>query len=94
MLGTLGIDGNVNPSGLLPYIATQNSEGKWVSNCSPKWDGAVAALEAVANDTDNWEDVVYKNGDWFVDGDKQGFADAFGLILLESYNLKMIINVG
>lgn len=94
MLGTLGIDGNVNPSGLLPYIATKNDDGKWVSNYSPKWDGAVAALEKVANDTDNWEDVVYKNGDWFTDGDRQGFADAFGVILMEAYNLKKIVNVG
>lgn len=94
MLGTLGINGNVNPSGLLPYIATKNGDNKWVSNYSPKWDGAVAALEKVANDTDNWDDVVYKNGDWFTDGDRQGFADAFGVILMESYNLKMIINVG
>lgn len=94
MLGTLGIDGNVNPSGLLPYIATKNGDNKWVSNYSPKWDGAVAALEKVANDTDNWEDVVYQNGDWFTDGDKQGFADAFGVILMEAYNLKKIINVG
>lgn len=94
MLGTPGIDGNVNPSGLLPYIATKNGDNKWVSNYSPKWDGAVAALEAVANNTDNWEDVVYQNGDWFTDGDKQGFADAFGVILMEAYNLKKIVNVG
>lgn len=94
MLGTLGIDGNVNPSGLLPYIATKNGDGKWISNYSPKWDGAVAALEKVANDTDNWEDVVYINGDWFIDGDREGFADSFGVILMLSYNLKMIVNVG
>lgn len=94
MLGTLGIDGNVNPSGLLPYIATKNDAGKWVSNYSPKWDGAVAALEKVANDTDNWDDVVYLNGDWFIDGDKEGFADSFGVILMLAYNLKKIINVG
>lgn len=94
MLGTLGIDGNVNPSGLLPYIATKNDDGKWVSNYSPKWDGAVAALEKVANDTDNWDDVVYINGDWFIDGDREGFADSFGVILMLSYNLKMIVNVG
>lgn len=95
MLGTLGIDGNVNPSGLLPYLATKQEDGTWVTNY-PQWKGAVAALAAVAADpkTDNWDNVVYKNGDWFVDGDKQGFCDAFGVILMESYNLKMIINVG
>lgn len=93
VLGTLGIAGNVNPSGLLPYLATQQEDGTWVSNYE-KWTGAVAALAKVAADTDNWDDVVYKNGDWFKDGDKQGFCDAFGVILMEAYNLKKIINVG
>lgn len=93
MLGTLGIDGDVNPSGLLKYIATQDENGNWVSNY-PQWNGAVAALARVAADTNSWDDVVYVNGDWFKDGDKQGFCDAFPTILMVSYNLKKIINVG
>ncbi len=93
MLGTLGIDGDVNPSGLLKHIATQDENGKWVSNY-PQWNGAVAGLAKVAADTNSWDDVVYVNGDWFKDGDKQGFCDAFAVILQISYNLKMIVNVG
>lgn len=95
LLGSLGINGNVNPSGLLPYIATQDEAGNWVAN-NPQWNGAVAGLAKVAAGTDSWDDVVYVDGDWFRDrdGDKQSFCDAVSVILMEAYNLKYIINVG
>lgn len=103
LLNSLGI-GTVNPSHLLNRMATANEDGTYTA-INPEWQGAVDALKQAVDAGDVWVDdnpndnivkgVNYKDGDWFLDGDKEGFSRAIAQHLTLLMEMKVsIINVG
>lgn len=93
LLTSLGM-GEIKPSHLLNHLATQDEEGNYTP-IYPEWKGAVQALINAVEAGDTWEVLTYNDGDWFLDGDKEGFSRAVSMHLTLLMDLKYsIINVG
>ncbi len=93
LLTSLGM-GEIKPSHLLGHMATQDEEGNYTP-IYPEWKGAVQALINAVEAGDTWEVLTYNDGDWFLDGDKEGFSRAVSMHLTLLMDLKYsIINVG
>ena len=105
LLNSLGLS-TVNPSHLLNRMATANEDGTYTA-INPEWQGAVDALKQAVDAGDVWVDdnpndnivkgVNYKDGDWFLDGDKEGFSRAIAqhltLIMELKYSLGGVIQI-
>lgn len=93
LLTSLGM-GEIKPSHLLGHMATQDEEGNYTP-IYPEWKGAVQALINAVEAGDTWEVLTYNDGDWFLDGDKEGFSRAVSMHLTLLMDLKyLFINVG
>ena len=86
--------GEIKPSHLLNHLATQDEEGNYTP-IYPEWKGAVQALINAVEAGDTWEVLTYNDGDWFLDGDKEGFSRAVSMHLTLLMDLKyLFINIG
>lgn len=93
LLNSLGI-GEVYPSNLLNRMATQDEDGNYTA-INPEWKGAVQALVNAVAAGNTWEVLTYNDGDWFLNGDKEGFCEAVAMHLTLLMEMKFsIINVG
>ncbi len=94
LLNSLGM-GEVYPSNLLNRMATQGEDGNYTA-INPEWKGAVQALVNAVAAGNTWEVLTYNNGDWFLDGDKEGFSEAIAmhLTLLMEMKVMGLINIG
>lgn len=87
--------GAVTPAQLRNRMATANEDGTYTA-LNPEWQGAVDALTQAEAAGNVWTALTYKNGDWFLDGDKESFSEAIAMHLTLLMELKVMgfINVG
>ena len=97
--------GSVTPAQLRNRMATANEDGTYTA-LNPEWQGAVDALTKAEAAGNVWADdnpndnvvkgITYLDGDWFLDGDKEGFSEAIAMHLTLLMELKVMgfINVG